>query len=60
MFLVAFDVLEQYDEVDFGFTPTDAYSEKFDWFGFGSINYVEALGTTFRVLIVIFVASIAI
>ena len=35
--IVAFDFFPLYDP---GFTATDPYSYKFDWFGFGNINFV--------------------
>ena len=36
---------------DPGFTETEPYSYRFDWFGFGSTNYVLALGTAINFLI---------
>ena len=48
--IVAFDFFDMYEYVDPGFTPTDPYSDKFDWFGFGSCNYVEGLGTVILLL----------
>ena len=36
---------------DPGFTKAEPYSYRFEWFGFGSTNYVLAIGTTINVLI---------
>ena len=40
-----------------GFTETDPFSAKFDWFGFGSVNFVEDLGTFLMILIWILIAQ---
>ena len=46
--IVAFDYVDMYDP---GFTKTEPYSYRFNWFGFGSTNYVLALGTAINFLI---------
>ena len=42
--VIAFDFFPIYDMFNPGFTPTDEFSEKYGWFGYDSINYVECLG----------------
>ena len=46
--IVAFDFFPLYDP---GFTETDSYNEKFAWFGFDSVNFVQDLGTFLNFLI---------
>ena len=60
--IVSFDFFDFYDTFNPGFTPTEPYSSKFDWFGFGSINFMEGLGFFLTLLIVmlLFQATIAI
>ena len=40
--IVAFDFFEPYDP---GFTETEAYNVRLEWFGFDSVNFVGLLGT---------------
>ena len=46
--IVAFDFFPLYDP---GFTETDSYNDKFAWFGFDSVNFVQDLGTFLNFLI---------
>ena len=46
--IVSFDYFDPYDP---GFTETEPYSYKFDWFGFGSVNFIDDLGTFLLFLI---------
>ena len=52
--IVAFDFFPLYNP---GFTETEPFSAKFDWFGFGSVNFVEDLGTFLNILIWILIAQ---
>ena len=53
--IVAFDFFPFYDHYNPGFTPTEPYSDKFAWFGFDGVNYVEDLGFFIGLLIVIMI-----
>ena len=55
--IVAFDFFPFYDHYNPGFTPTEPYTEKFAWFGFDSVNYVEDLGFFLGLLIVILILN---
>ena len=50
--IVAFDYFPLYDP---GYTETESYSAKFDWFGFGGVNFIGLLGTFLGVIIWILV-----
>ena len=43
--IVSFDYFQPTDYVDIGFTEMPFWSEKFDWLGYGSINFVEGMGS---------------
>ena len=51
--IVAFDFFALYDYWNPGFTGTGPYSDKFEWFGFDSVNYIEDLGFFITLLILI-------
>ena len=48
--IVGFELLPVFDP---GFTETEPYSTRFDWFGVGSVNYLQALGSLLCLLIVL-------
>ena len=43
--VVSFDYFDLASIIDFGFTPTEPWSETFDDFDYGSLNFIENLGS---------------
>ena len=44
---VSLDIFSPTEYVDVGFTPTEPWSEHFDWVGYGSVNFFENMGSIF-------------
>jgi len=42
---VSFDYFSPGDYIDFGFTEVPPWSERFDWLGYGSVNFVDGMGS---------------
>ena len=47
--IVAFDFFDPYDP---GFTETEAYNVRMEWFGFDNVNFVGILGTFLAAVII--------
>lgn len=45
--IVSVDLFSPTEYVDFDFTETDPWSERFDWVGYGSVNFFENMGSIF-------------
>ena len=43
--VVSFDYFQPTEYIDMGFTDMPAWSERFDWLGYGSINFVDGMGS---------------
>ena len=50
--IVAFDIIEVHELVDLKLRPSEPWSWRFDWLGYGSSNFVENLGA---ILVIIFI-----
>ena len=42
---VSFDYFPVFDHWDVGFTETDPRSERFEWLGYESLNFLEGMGS---------------
>lgn len=43
--VVSFDFNDPNEFIDFGFTETEGYDERFSWLGYESSNFYECLGS---------------
>ena len=43
--VVSFDYFQPTEYIDMGFTDMPAWSDGFDWLGYGSINFVDGMGS---------------
>ena len=43
--VVSYDYYQLFDHWDVGFTPTDPFSINFEVLGYGSLNFLEGLGS---------------
>ena len=43
--MVTFDYLPVADIIPLGYSMTDPWNDRFDWLGYGSINFVENMGS---------------
>jgi hypothetical protein len=56
--IVAFDFLPVTDIVDFGYSPTEPYNEKFIWLGYENSNFIHIMGSITLFLIYFFAKGI--
>ena len=43
--IVSFDIFEPHEHFDLKLTPTEPWSIRFSWLGYGSVNFMENMGS---------------
>ena len=49
--VVSFDIFPIHEYFDMQFTPTEPWSQSFEWLDYGSVNFVESMGSATILLV---------
>ena len=58
--VVSFDIFPIHEYFDMKFTPTEPWSQSFEWLDYGSVNFIESMGSATILLVCMMVYMLVI